>query len=197
MNCLEAQKMIPNMKRVTKTGIEQMDLFTYDFQENRTIYLFDEINSNTAREIICQLRYLDAVGNGKDITLMINSPGGSLTDGLAIVDCMNACQSDIKVIATAMAASMGAFILACGTKGKRYATPNTEIMLHQPLGETRGQAIEIELAAKHISRTKERLYTILAIQTGKTRDVIEKDSDRDYWMTAKEALEYGLIDDIK
>ena len=92
--------MIPNMKRVTKTGIEQMDLFTYDFQENRTIYLFDEINSNTAREIICQLRYLDAVGNGKDITLMINSPGGSVTDGLAIVDCMNACQSDIKVIQT-------------------------------------------------------------------------------------------------
>lgn len=189
--------MIPNMKRITKSGIEEMDLFTYDFQENRTIYLFDEINSTTAKEIICQLRYLDVVGNGKEITLIINSQGGSVKDGLAIVDCMNSCKSDIKVIATAVAASMGAFILACGAKGKRYATPNTEIMIHQPLGETRGQAIEIELAAKHISRTKERLYTILANKTGKTKDVIEKDSDRDYWMTAQEALEYGLIDDIK
>lgn len=188
--------MIPNSKRVTKAGVEQMDLFTYDFQENRMIYLFDEINAVTAKETICQLRYLDAIGDGKDITIMINSPGGSVADGLAIVDCMNACKSDIKVIATAMAASMGAFILACGTKGKRYATPNTEIMIHQPLGGTKGQAIEIELAAKHISQTKDRLYTILSKQTGKTKKIIGKDSDRDYWMTAQEALEYGLIDEI-
>ena len=143
--------MIPNMKRMTKSGIEEMDLFSYDFQENRTIYLFDEINPTTAKELICQLRYLDAVGIGKVITLIINYPGGSVKDGLAIVDCMNSCKSDIKVIATAVAASMGAFILACGAKGKRYATQNTEIMIHQPLGETRGQAIEIELAAKHIA----------------------------------------------
>lgn len=189
--------MIPNMKRVTKAGIEQLDLFTYDFQENRTIYLFDEINSSTAREIICQLRYLDVVGNGKDITLIINSPGGSVTDGLAIVDCMDSCKSNIKVIATAVAASMGAVILACGAKGKRYATPNTEIMIHQPLGEIRGQATEIEISARHILRTKERLYTILANQTGKPMDVIEKDSDRDCWMTAQEALDYGLIDGIQ
>lgn len=190
--------MIPNMKRITKSGIEEMDLFTYDFQENRTIYLFDEINSITAKEIICQLRYLDVVGKGKDITLIINSPGGgSVKDGFAILDCMNSLKSDIKIVATGVAASMGAFLLACGAKGKRYATPNTEIMIHQPLGETRGQAIEIELVAKHISRTKERLYTILANKTGKTKDVIEKDLDRDYWMTAQEALEYGLIDDIK
>lgn len=189
--------MIPNMKRITKSGIEEMDLFTYDFQENRTIYLFDEINSITAKEIICQLRYLDVVGKGKDITLIINSPGGSVKDSFAILDCMNSLKSDIKIVATGVAASMGAFLLACGAKGKRYATPNTEIMIHQPLGETRGQAIEIELVAKHISRTKERLYTILANKTGKTKDVIEKDLDRDYWMTAQEALEYGLIDDIK
>ncbi len=188
--------MIPSTRRNTKAGIEQIDLFTYEFLEKRTIYLFGEINSSTAAEIICQLKYLDAIAK-KDITIMLNSAGGSVADGLAIIDCMDACRSDIKVIATAMAASMGAFVLACGTRGKRYATPNVEIMIHQPLGETRGQAAEIELAARHILKIRERLYTILASQTGKTKDDIANDSDRDYWMSAEEALQYGLIDAIK
>lgn len=154
------------------------------------------IDDNVANSVIAQLLFLDAQDSEKDIYLYINSPGGSVSAGLAIYDTMNFVKADVQTIVLGMAASMGAFLLTAGTKGKRFALPNSEIMIHQPLGGAQGQATEIEIAARHILKTKERLNAILAERTGQPLEVIQKDTDRDNYMTADEAKEYGLIDEV-
>ena len=154
------------------------------------------IDDNTANSVIAQLLFLDAQDPEKDIYIYINSPGGSVSAGLAIFDTMNFVKADVQTIAMGMAASMGSFLLAAGTKGKRFALPNAEIMIHQPLGGAQGQATEIEIAARHILKTREKLNKILSEATGQPIEVIESDTDRDNFMTAEEAKEYGLIDEI-
>ena len=187
--------MTPEVIVSSKTGKDKTNLISRDFTDNRSIYLFDEVNNSTALDVILQLKYLDKNGTG-DITLYINSPGGLVTAGLAIIDEMNRCSCDVSTVCTGLAASMGAFILSCGKKGKRFATPLSEIMIHQPLGQAYGQASDMELAANHIIKTKKRLNDILAENTGKAVDEVARDCDRDYYMTAEEALEYGVIDGI-
>ncbi|MCD8022444.1 MAG: ATP-dependent Clp protease proteolytic subunit [Lachnospiraceae bacterium] len=188
--------MIPNIRCISKTGQETMDLLNFDYLENRTIYIFEEVDDALARDLISQLQYLDTNGRGGDIRMYINSPGGSVTAGLAIADAMNRCKSDIVTVCTGIAASMGAFLLSCGTRGKRYATPLSEIMIHQPLGGVQGQASDIELVAAHIARVKQRLNSILAQNTGQCIEKVSADSDRDYYMSADEALAYGIVDHI-
>lgn len=163
--------------------------------EDRIILLSGEINDHLANVVIAELLYLDSI-NQQDIYLYINSIGGSITSGMAIYDTMNYVKSDIKTIAIGLAASMGAFLLSSGTKGKRFALPNSEMLIHQPLGGASGQASEIKIIADHILRTREKLNHILAFNTGQTLEKIEKDTDRDYYMTSTEALHYGLIDQI-
>ena len=158
--------------------------------------LCDQVNSATASLVVAQLLYLEAQDPDKDISLYINSPGGSVTDGMAIYDTMNFIKCDVSTICVGMAASMGAFLLAAGAKGKRYALPNSEIMIHQPLGGAQGQASDIKIQADLILRARDRLNRILANNTGKDIKDIERDTDRDYFMTADQALEYGLIDKI-
>ncbi|MEG1015774.1 MAG: ATP-dependent Clp protease proteolytic subunit [Bacilli bacterium] len=162
---------------------------------SRIIFIDDEINTSSANLIIGQLLYLDSVSN-EDISLYINSPGGSVNAGMAIYDTMNFIKSDVSTIGLGMCASMGAFLLSSGTKGKRYALMNTDIMIHQPIGGAEGQATEIEIAANHIIKTKEKLNRILSINTGKSINKIKKDVERDYYLNTSEALEYGLIDKI-
>lgn len=164
--------------------------------KDRIIFLGEEVNDVTASLIIAQLLFLESEDPGKDISLYINSPGGSVTAGLGIYDTMQYIKCDVSTICCGMAASMGAFLLAGGAKGKRYALPNSEIMIHQPLGGAQGQATEIEIAAKHILRTKEKLNKMLSENTGKPYDVIAADTERDNWMSAAEACEYGLIDSV-
>ncbi len=154
------------------------------------------IDDNTANSVIAQLLFLDAQDSEKDIYIYINSPGGSVSAGLAIYDTMNFIKADVQTIAMGMAASMGSFLLTAGEKGKRFALPNAEIMIHQPLGGAQGQATEIEIAARHILQTRERLNKILAERTGQPMEVIERDTDRDNYMTAQQAKEYGLIDEV-
>ena len=158
--------------------------------------LSDQVNDATASLVVAQLLYLESQDTEKDISLYINSPGGSITAGMAIYDTMKYIKCDVSTVCIGMAASMGAFLLAGGTKGKRYALPNSEIMIHQPLGGTQGQATEIEIAARHILKTKEKLNKMLSENTGKPLDVIAADTDRDNWMTAEEACAYGLIDSV-
>ena len=162
---------------------------------DRIIFLSGEINDSTANIVVSELLYLDSL-NHKDIFLYINSPGGQITSGMAIYDTMNYIKSDVRTICIGMTASMGAFLLANGTKGKRYSLPNSEIMIHQPLGGTSGQATDIKIAAEHILKIKQKLNNILAKVTGKSIKVIEKDTDRDNFMNPNEALKYGLIDEI-
>lgn len=154
------------------------------------------IDDDTANAVIAQLLFLDAQDSEKDIYIYINSPGGSVSAGLAIFDTMNFIKADVQTIAMGMAASMGSFLLTAGEKGKRFALPNAEIMIHQPLGGAQGQATEIEIAARHILQTRERLNKILAERTGQPMEVIERDTDRDNYMTAQQAKEYGLIDEV-
>ena len=187
--------MLPNVKRITKTGPEVTDLFSYHFMETRSVWLLGEVNDRAAAEICLQLEYLDRAGP-EDIQLYINSPGGSVTAGLSIVDAIRRCRCDVVTIATGIAASMGAFILSCGTRGKRYITPLAEVMIHQPLGGAQGQASEIELVAKHIVQTKSRLNRLLAENTGHTVAEVAVDSDRDYYMTAQQAIGYGIADHL-
>ena len=187
--------MLPNVKRITKTGPEVTDLFSYHFMETRSVWLLGEVNDRAAAEICLQLEYLDRAGP-EDILLYINSPGGSVTAGLSIVDAIRRCRCDVVTIATGIAASMGAFILSCGTRGKRYITPLAEVMIHQPLGGAQGQASEIELVAKHIVQTKSRLNRLLAENTGHTVAEVAVDSDRDYYMTAQQAIGYGIADHL-
>ncbi|MBU5582774.1 ATP-dependent Clp endopeptidase proteolytic subunit ClpP, partial [Enterococcus sp. S181_ASV_20] len=160
--------------------------------KDRIIMLSGEVNDDMANTIIAQLLFLDAQDSEKDIYLYINSPGGSVSAGLAIFDTMNFVKADVQTIVLGMAASMGSFLLTAGAKGKRFALPNAEIMIHQPLGGAQGQATEIEIAARHILKTRERLNNILAERTGQPIEVIERDTDRDNFMTAEEAKAYGL-----
>lgn len=185
---------MPTVKKVTKTGVETMDLSSYSFQEYRDIYIAEPITDELSIRVITQLKYLDQ--SEGDIHLYINSPGGSVTAGMAIYDAIRCCKNDVATICTGMAASMGAFLLAAGTKGKRMATPHSEIMIHQPLGGAQGQASDIELVARHIVRVKRGLNIILAERTGKTLEEIARDCDRDYYLSAEEAADYGLIDSV-
>ena len=187
--------LVPYVIEQTSRGERSYDIFSRLLKE-RIIFLGEAVNATTASLIVAQLMFLEAEDPEKDIHFYINSPGGSVTDGFAIYDTMNYVKCDVATYCMGMAASMGAFLLAGGAKGKRYALPNAEVMIHQPLGGAKGQATEIEIAAKQILRTKERLNRILSENTGKPIDVIAADTERDNWKTAEEALEYGLIDHI-
>ncbi|HHX00970.1 MAG TPA: ATP-dependent Clp endopeptidase proteolytic subunit ClpP [Acholeplasmataceae bacterium] len=179
----------------TSYGERSYDIYSR-LLKDRIIMLSGEINDALANSIVAQLLFLAAEDSEKDIYIYINSPGGSVTAGMAIYDTMNLVAPDICTICTGLAASMASFILASGTKGKRYALPNSEVLIHQPLGGAHGQATEIQIAAKHILRIKERMNRILAEKTGKSVEQINIDTERDYYMFAEEALEYGLIDAI-
>ena len=187
--------LVPVVVEQTSRGERSYDIFSRLLKE-RIIFLNEEVNSATASLVVAQMMFLEAEDPEKDIHFYINSPGGSVTDGFAIYDTMNYVKCDVATYCMGMAASMGAFLLAGGAKGKRFALPNAEIMIHQPLGGAKGQATEIEIAAKQILRTKEKLNKILSENTGKPIDVITQDTERDNWKTAEEALEYGLIDKI-
>jgi len=185
--------LVPYVIEQTSRGERSYDIYSRLLKE-RIIFLGEEVNEVTASLVVAQLLFLEADDPEKDIQLYINSPGGSVTAGFAIYDTMQYIKCDVSTICIGMAASMGAFLLSGGTKGKRMALPNAEIMIHQPLGGAQGQATEIEIAAKHILKTKEKLNQILAENCNQPLDVIAKDTDRDNWMTAEEAKEYGLID---
>lgn len=187
--------LVPYVIEQTSRGERSYDIYSR-LLKDRIIFLGEEVNDVTASLIIAQLLFLESEDPGKDISLYINSPGGSVTAGLGIYDTMQYIKCDVSTICCGMAASMGAFLLAGGAKGKRYALPNSEIMIHQPLGGAQGQATEIEIAAKHILRTKEKLNKMLSENTGKPYDVIAADTERDNWMSAAEACEYGLIDSV-
>ena len=186
---------IPYVIEQNSRGERSYDIYSR-LLKDRIIFLSEEVNNVTASLIVAQLLFLESEDPGKDIHLYINSPGGEVNSGFAIYDTMQYVKCDVSTICVGLAASMGAFLLAGGTKGKRFALPNAEIMIHQPSGGARGQATEIEIAAKNILRTKQRLNEILAQNTGKPIDVVAQDTDRDHFMTAEEALEYGLIDQI-
>ncbi|MGX7014622.1 ATP-dependent Clp endopeptidase proteolytic subunit ClpP [Vagococcus silagei] len=187
--------LIPTVIEQSSRGERAYDIYSR-LLKDRIIMLSGPIDDNVANSVIAQLLFLDAQDPEKDIFLYINSPGGSVSAGLAIYDTMNFIKSDIQTIVLGMAASMGSFLLSSGTKGKRFALPNAEIMIHQPLGGAQGQASEIEIAARHILNTRDRLNKILADNTGQPLEIIEKDTDRDNFMSAEEAKEYGLIDDV-
>ena len=187
--------LVPYVIEQTSRGERSYDIYSRLLKE-RIIFLGEEVNETTASLVVAQLLFLEAEDPEKDIHLYINSPGGSVTAGMAIYDTMNFIKCDVSTICIGMAASMGAFLLAGGAKGKRYALPNAEIMIHQPLGGAQGQATEIEIAAKHILQTKEKLNRMLAENCGKDIEVVAADTERDNWKTAEEAKEYGLIDHI-
>ncbi|MBD3790486.1 MAG: ATP-dependent Clp endopeptidase proteolytic subunit ClpP [Campylobacterales bacterium] len=186
---------IPYVIEQTGRGERSYDIYSR-LLKDRIIMLSGEVNDAVASSIVAQLLFLEAQDPDKDIYFYINSPGGVITSGLSMFDTMNYIKPDIVTICIGQAASMGAFLLACGTKGKRYALPNSRIMIHQPLGGAQGQATDILIQAQEIQRLKETLNGILAEQTGKTVKRIEKDTERDYFMSAKEAVEYGLIDKV-
>ena len=187
--------LIPYVVEQTNRGERSYDIYSR-LLNDRIIMLTEDVNSASASVIVAQLLYLEAQDPTKDISLYINSPGGSVTYGFAIYDTMNYIKCDVSTICMGMAASMGAFLLAAGTKGKRYALPNSDIMIHQPSGGAQGQATDMEIHTKHILDTKKRLNEILAANTGQPVDVIAKDTNRDNFMTAQQALEYGLIDKV-
>ena len=187
--------LVPMVVEQTSRGERSYDIYSRLLKE-RIIFLGDEVNDQTASLVIAQLLFLESEDSTKDINLYINSPGGSVSAGLGIYDTMNYIKCDVSTICVGMAASMGAFLLAGGAKGKRFALPNSEIMIHQPLGGTKGQATDIKIHADHIIRTRAKLNQMLADATGKPLDVIERDTERDNFLSAKEALEYGLIDRI-
>ncbi len=187
--------LVPYVIEQTSRGERSYDIYSRLLKE-RIIFLGEEVNDVSASLIVAQLLFLEAEDPDKDISLYINSPGGSITAGLAIYDTMRYIKCDVSTICIGMAASMGAFLLAGGAKGKRMALPNAEIMIHQPLGGAQGQATEIEIAAKHILLTKEKMNRMLAENTGKDYEVIAADTERDNWKSAQEALEYGLIDKV-
>jgi ATP-dependent Clp protease protease subunit len=187
--------LVPYVIEQTSKGERSYDIYSRLLKE-RIIFLGEEVTEAAASVIVAQLLFLEADDPEKDIHIYINSPGGSVTAGMAIYDTMKFIKCDVSTICIGMAASMGAFLLAGGTKGKRFALPNAEVMIHQPLGGAQGQATEIEIAAKHILHTKEKLNRILAENTGKDFDVVAADTERDNWKTAEEAKEYGLIDRV-
>ena len=187
--------LVPYVIEQTSRGERSYDIYSRLLKE-RIIFLGEEVNETTASIVVAQLLFLESEDPGKDIHLYINSPGGMVTAGMAIYDTMQYIKCDVSTICIGLAASMGAFLLAGGTKGKRFALPNSEIMIHQPSGGAKGQATEIEIAAENILKTKKRLNEILAANTGKPYDVIAADTERDHYMSAEEAAEYGLIDGV-
>ena len=187
--------LVPYVVEQTSRGERSYDIFSR-LLNDRIIMLSEEVNDTTASLIIAQLLYLESQDPDKDIAFYINSPGGSVTSGLAIYDTMQYIKCDVSTICFGMAASMGAFLLAAGTKGKRLALPNSEIMIHQPSGGSRGQATDIQIQAEQILKIKSRLNKILAEITGKSVKVIERDTERDYFMTAEEAVKYGIVDRV-
>ena len=192
---LAKDALVPMVVEQTNRGERSYDIFSR-LLNDRIIFLSDEVNDTTASLVVAQMLFLEAQDPDKDISFYINSPGGSVTAGMAIYDTMQYIKCDVSTICIGMAASMGAFLLSSGTKGKRLALPHSEVMIHQPLGGARGQATDIQIQAEQILKTKATLNKILAENTGKSLKVIEKDTDRDNYMTAQEALEYGLIDKI-
>lgn len=186
--------MIPTVIEKGNNGERIYDIYSR-LLKDRIIIIGGEIDDNIANSIVAQLLYLDSINND-DINIYINSPGGVVTAGMAIYDTMNFIKSDVSTICIGMAASMAAFLLSSGTKGKRYCLPNSEVMIHQPLGGAQGQATEIKIAAERILKLKDKLNKILSKNTGKDLKIVEKDTERDYFLTAKEALDYGLIDKI-
>jgi len=187
--------LVPVVVEQTSRGERSYDIYSR-LLKDRIIVLSDEVNDVTASLIVAQMLFLEAEDPDKDIQFYINSPGGSVTSGFAIFDTMQHIKCDVSTICVGMAASMGAFLLAAGTKGKRYALPNSEIMIHQPLGGARGQATDIKIHAEHILKTKAKLNQILSERTGKSIEVIEQDTERDNFMSAQEAKEYGLVDEV-
>ncbi len=187
--------LVPYVVEQTNRGERSYDIFSR-LLNDRIIVLSDEVNDATASLVVAQLLYLEGQDNEKDISLYINSPGGSVTAGFAIYDTMQYIKCDVSTICMGMAASMGAFLLSSGAKGKRFALPNSEIMIHQPSGGAQGQATEIDIVARHILRTREKLNKILAENTGKPIEQIARDTERDNFLSAEEALEYGLVDKI-
>ena len=187
--------LVPYVIEQTSRGERNYDIYSR-LLKDRIIFLGEEVNETTASLVVAQLLFLESEDPGKDIHLYINSPGGMVTAGLAIYDTMQYIKCDVSTICIGMAASMGAFLLAGGAKGKRLALPNAEIMIHQPSGGAKGQATEIQIAAENILKTKTKLNEILAANTGKPYDVIAADTERDHYMSAQEAMEYGLIDNV-
>ncbi|MBQ8726198.1 MAG: ATP-dependent Clp endopeptidase proteolytic subunit ClpP [Clostridia bacterium] len=187
--------LIPTVIDQTDRGERAYDIYS-KLLEERIVFLTGEINDAVANTVVAQLLYLEAKAPQKDITIYINSPGGSVSAGLAIYDTMNYISCDVVTICIGMAASMGAFLLSSGTKGKRYSLPSSEIMIHQPLGGAQGQASDIKIQAEHILKTKKKLNEILAKNTGKSYEEIERDTDRDNFLSAEEGVAYGIIDKI-
>ncbi|MCI9533886.1 MAG: ATP-dependent Clp endopeptidase proteolytic subunit ClpP [Lachnospiraceae bacterium] len=187
--------LIPYVIEQTSRGERSYDIYSRLLKE-RIIFLGEEVTDVSASVIVAQLLFLEAEDPGKDISLYINSPGGSVTAGMAIYDTMNYIKSDVSTLCVGMAASMGAFLLAGGAKGKRFILPNAEVMIHQPSGGARGQATEIQIVAEKILQTKEKLNRILADNTGQPYEVVCRDTERDHYMTAEEAVSYGLVDQI-
>ena len=187
--------LVPYVIEQTSRGERSYDIYSR-LLKDRIIFLGEEVNDVSASVIVAQLLFLEAEDPSKDIQLYINSPGGSVTAGMAIYDTMKYIKCDVSTICLGMAASMGAFLLAGGTKGKRFALPHSTIMIHQPSGGAQGQATEIQIAAEHILKTRQKLNEILAANTGQPLDVIKVDTERDNFMTAQEAKEYGLIDEV-
>ena len=187
--------LVPYVIESTSRGERSYDIYSRLLKE-RIIFLGEEVNEVTASLVVAQLLFLESEDPTKDINLYINSPGGSVTAGMAIYDTMNYIKCDVSTVCMGMAASMGAFLLARGAKGKRFALPNAEVMIHQPSGGAQGQATEIRIVAEQILRTKKKLNEILAANTGQPLEVIERDTERDNYMTAEEAVKYGLIDAV-
>lgn len=192
---VSTMSLVPYVVEQTSRGERSYDILSR-LLNDRIVFLSEEVNDTTASLVVAQLLYLDAQDTDKDIQFYINSPGGSITAGMAIYDTMQYISSDVSTICVGLAASMGAFLLAAGTKGKRIALPNSEIMIHQPSGGAKGQATDIEIQAQRILQMKKKLNQILAENTGKPIDVIARDTERDYFMTAEEAKEYGIIDKV-
>ena len=187
--------LVPYVVEQTNRGERSYDIFSR-LLNDRIVFLGEEVNATTASLVVAQLLYLEAQDPDKDIQLYINSPGGSVTDGMAIYDTMQYVKCDVSTICIGMAASMGAFLLSSGAKGKRIALPNAEIMIHQPSGGAQGQAPDINIVAEHILKTKDKLNRILAANTGQPLDVIVRDTERDHYMSAEEPVAYGLIDRV-
>lgn len=187
--------LVPYVVEQTSRGERSYDIFSR-LLKDRIIFIGDEITDATASVVVAQLLFLESEDPDKDIYIYINSPGGSVTAGMAIYDTMNYIKPDVSTICVGLAASMGAFLLSAGKKGKRYALPNSEIMIHQPLGGAKGQASDVKIHAEFLLKTRDKLNKILSENTGKPLEVIEKDTDRDNFMTAEEAKEYGLIDQV-
>lgn len=187
--------LVPMVVEQTNRGERSFDIYSR-LLEDRIVFLCDEVNDATASLVVAQLLFLEAKDPDKDINLYINSPGGSVSAGLAIYDTMNFIKCDVSTTCIGMAASMGAFLLSSGAKGKRFALPNSEIMIHQPLGGAKGQASDIKIHAEHILKTRDKLNKILAQNTGKPLEIIERDTERDNFMSADVACEYGLVDKV-